>query len=72
MQLALYELPDDYYAQFVGRVESLTRDHVSDAMAKHLDPARLTTLIVGDPDAIAADLPALGLGEPMLVDRGDW
>jgi len=72
MQLALYELPDDYYAQFVGRVESLTRDHVSHTMARHLDPARLTTLIVGDPDAIAADLPALGLGEPLLVDPGDW
>jgi predicted Zn-dependent peptidase len=72
MQLALYDLPDDYYAQFVGRVESLTRDTVSQAMAKHLDPARMTTLIVGDPDVIAADLPALGLGEPVMVDRGDW
>jgi zinc protease len=72
MQLALYDLPDDYYARFVGRVESLTRDDVSQAMAKHLDPARMTTLIVGDPDAIAADLPALGLGEPVVVDRENW
>ena len=50
-QLALYDLPDDYYSQFVPRVESLTPDEVMSAAARHLDPARLTTLIVGDVDA---------------------
>ena len=47
-QLALYDLPDDYFAQFVPRVERVTGDEVTRVMARHLDPARLTTLVVGD------------------------
>lgn len=67
MQLALYELPDDFYERFVPRVEALTRDEVSRAMTAYLDPSRLTTLVVGDPDAIGADLTALGLGDPVVL-----
>ena len=67
MQLALYDLPDDYYAQFVDIVEGITRDEVSRVMTKHVDPSRLTTLVVGDLDVIGADLAALGLGEPLVL-----
>ena len=67
MQLALYDLPDDYYAQFVPRVERITIDEVSRVMAQHVDPARLTTLVVGDLEAIGPDLCGLGLGEPVVV-----
>ena len=49
-QLALYDLPDDYYAQFVSRVEQVTRDEVSRVMTRHTDPDRITTLVVGDLD----------------------
>ena len=42
LQLALYDLPDDYFSQFVPRVESLTPEEVMAAAARHLDPARLT------------------------------
>jgi predicted Zn-dependent peptidase len=67
MQLALYDLPEDYYAQFVPRIEQVTIDEVSRVMAEHVDPARLTTLIVGDLDAIGPELRSLGLGEPVVV-----
>jgi zinc protease len=67
MQLALYDLPEDYYAQFVPCIERITIDEVSRVMAEHVDPARLTTLIVGDLDAIGPDLQGLGLGEPVVV-----
>ena len=36
-------------------------------MERHLDPARLTTLIVGDFDVIAQDLGSLGLGDPVVL-----
>jgi len=36
-------------------------------MARHLDPARLTTLVVGDVDAIGQELGRLGLGEPVVL-----
>jgi predicted Zn-dependent peptidase len=67
LQLALYDLPDDYFEQFVPRIERVTSDDVSRVMERHLDPARLTTLIVGDYDAIGRDLDALGFGEPVVL-----
>src|SRR5262249_38239525 len=65
MQLALYDLPDDYFEQFVPKIEAVTSDDVSRVMAAHLDPARFVTLVVGDLDVIGADLKGLGRGEPV-------
>lgn len=67
LQLALYDLPDDYFEQFVPKIERITSEDVSRVMARHLDPARLTTLIVGDLDVIGRDLGGLGLGEPVVL-----
>jgi predicted Zn-dependent peptidase len=66
-QLALYDLPDDYFAQFVPRVERVTSDDVTRVAARYLDPARLTALIVGDFDTIGPDLARLELGEPVVL-----
>ena len=73
MQLALYDLPDDYFADFVPTVERVTAEEATAAMARHTDPDRLTTLIVGDPDVIGADLPSLALGDAamLLAEMGD-
>jgi zinc protease len=67
MQLALYDLPDDYFEQFVPSVERVTSDEVSRVMARHLDPVRLVTLVVGDLDVIGQDLNGLGHGEPIVL-----
>ena len=67
MQLALYELPDDYFAEFVPAVERVTREEVSRVMKHHLDPERLTTLVVGDVDAVGGDLDRLELGAPVTL-----
>jgi zinc protease len=67
LQLALYDLPDDYFEQFVPRIERVTSEEVSRVMERHLDPARLTTLIVGDFDAIGGDLAGLGFGDPVVL-----
>jgi len=67
MQLALYDLPDDYFAAFVPAVERVTVDDISRVMQHHLDPARLTTLVVGDIDAIGQDLGRLNLGAPVTL-----
>jgi zinc protease len=66
-QLALFDLPDDYFAEFVPRIEQVTVDDVTRVAARHLDPARLTTLIVGDLEAFAGDLARLGLGAPIVL-----
>ena len=67
MQLALFDLPDDYFARFVPIISSVTAEDVHRVMERHVNPARLTVLIVGDLDVIGADLPSLGLGEPVVL-----
>ena len=67
MQLALYDLADDYFAGFVPAVERVTGDEVSRVMRRHLDPERLTTLVVGDLDAIGGDLERVNLGAPRVL-----
>jgi predicted Zn-dependent peptidase len=67
MQLALYDLPDDYFAEFVPRVERVTAEEATRVMALYTDPDRLTTLVVGDLDAIGQDLGSLNLGEAVVL-----
>ena len=67
MQIALYDLPDDYFARFVPDVARVTTDDVTRVAKAHIHPDRLTTLVVGDYEAIAASLRLLDLGEPSLL-----
>jgi len=64
--LALYDLPHDYFTQFVPKVMSLTPEDLTRAAATHIDPSRLLTVIVGDRDKIGS-LSAIGLGELVEV-----
>jgi len=66
-QLSLYKLPDSYFEDFIPKVNAVTQSDVVDVAARHVDPSRAVTLIVGDYQAIEASLPALGLGEPQLL-----
>jgi zinc protease len=61
-QLALHNLPDSYFEDFVPRLSKITADHVESAARQYLDPARMATVIVGDLDKIHGSLPGLGLG----------
>ncbi len=64
-QLALYNLPDDYFVTFVSRVQSLGLGAIHDAAVRHLHPDRLVTLVVGDRSRVEPTLGALELGEPV-------
>jgi len=66
-QLVLYALPDDYFEQFVPRVNAVDPDTIARVASQYIDPARLVTLIVGDPAVVLPRLPALGLGEPIVL-----
>ena len=66
-QLSLFDLPESFYSEFVPRIEALTPDDVSRAAARHLDPSRLTTLVVGDVDVTSQEFGSLNLGAPNLV-----
>lgn len=62
-QLALYELPDDYFSTFVPTVLALTPDEITRAAARHLHPDRMAVVIVGDRERFASSLGSLDLGE---------
>jgi predicted Zn-dependent peptidase len=66
-QIALYDLPDTYFEEFVPRMESVTAEDVTRVTRQHLDPSRLTTLVVGDVDTVAPGLVELNLGEPAVL-----
>jgi zinc protease len=66
-QLALYDLPDTYFEEFVPRVNAITVDDVTRVAARYLDPSRLVTLVVGDHAAIRDSLDALEIGEAQVL-----
>lgn len=66
-QLVLYDLPDTYFAEFVPKVNSVDVGGVVSAANRHLDPQRLTTLIVGDHKIVGSSLQSLTLGEVRVL-----
>lgn len=66
-QLALYDLPDDYFARFIPTVNTLDLDTIARVAREHLDPERMTTLVVGDRAVVEPTLAALDLGGPATL-----
>jgi zinc protease len=66
-QLALFDLPDRYFEEFVPRVNAVSADDVGRVARQYIDPSRLATVIVGDPAGMAEPLTELGIGEPRLL-----
>ena len=70
-QLALYDLPDAYFEEFVPRVRAVTGDDVTRVAHQYLDPATLTTVVVGDRSAVGEALAGLGMGVPTELGTED-
>jgi zinc protease len=64
-QLALYDLPDTYFSDFVPTVSAVTAGDVTRVAAQYLDPDRLTALVVGDAQVVAESLHTLSFGDPL-------
>ena len=61
-QLALYDLPDDYFSTFVPKILAVDEaDSHARRHEQHIDPSRLLTVIVGDREKVG---PALAAPEP--------
>lgn len=63
-----YGLPDDYWNQYVPKVEDLSAAQLQQAAAKLIKPGQLTWVVVGDLQQIEAPLRALKLGEVQVLD----
>ena len=66
-QLALYDLPDDYFTTFVPRVMAIDEADVTRVARAHIDPDRLVTVVVGDREKVGPALNGLDLGEPSEI-----
>jgi zinc protease len=49
--IGFYRLPLDCLDTFTARIEAVTLEQVRDAFARHVDPNRLATVVVGAPAA---------------------
>jgi zinc protease len=61
-ELALYDLPDDYFDHYIQRVLAVTADDVQRVAAEYLDPERVVIVVVGDLQRIEPAVRALDLG----------
>jgi predicted Zn-dependent peptidase len=68
---ALYQLPDDYFTQVVPSVNLVDLETVRRVAQEYLVPDQLTTVVVGDRDAIATGLTDLQAGELIEIKHED-
>jgi zinc protease len=66
-QLALYELPDDYFDRYVPRIQAVTQADVTEAARRHLRMDDMQVVVVGDRRQSFDALATLGLGTPIDV-----
>jgi predicted Zn-dependent peptidase len=68
-QLALHDLPDTYFEEFVPRTEAVTQEDIQRVAQTYLRPERMVTLIVGDHERVSPTLASLQLGEPVVMSE---
>lgn len=61
-------LPDDWLERTVAGTAAVTPEAIREVFGAHLDPSRMTILVVGDPDRLDAPLETLGVGPVVVID----
>jgi zinc protease len=59
--LAIYDLPDDYFDDYVAHLATVTREEVLAVSQRHLDPERIGIVAVGPAEVLEAQLEGLGV-----------
>ena len=60
-QIALFDLPDTYFSDYVANVQAVSIEEVRRVASERIDDERLKILVVGDRGVIEPELAALGL-----------
>ena len=68
VDLAVYDLPDDYLDRYRARVAEVTADEVARVARAYLRPDEMLVLVVGDAAAVRGPLEALEIGPISVVD----
>jgi len=66
--LVEYDLPEDYYQTYAGKVRVLTLADIETSAREVVHPDHLIWVVVGDRARIEAGIRALGLGEVRLLN----
>jgi zinc protease len=61
-EMAVYKLPDDYFATYIANVQAVTAEAVAKVAARYIDPQKLAIVVVGDRKTIEPGIRALNLG----------
>jgi zinc protease len=67
--MSAYDFPADYVIQREQIVREMTVERIAELADRYLDPAGMVWLVVGDARTQLPRLRALGLGEPVVLDR---
>lgn len=59
----VYALPDDWWASYPARLRAVSAADLTRVARRLLDEGKLTTVLVGDPEAVKPQLDGLPLGE---------
>ena len=70
-ELAIYGLPDRYYAEYTAAVGGVTAAAAQRAAALHIEPDTLAVVVVGDRTRIEGGIRALNLGPVRIVSVED-
>ena len=62
-ELALYDLPDDYWNTYAEEVHDVSAADVKEMAERYLDPGHLTLVMVGPREVVGPQLVSLPLGE---------
>jgi zinc protease len=70
VNVVLYDLPDDYFNNFIPRLQAVTIEDLNRVSNRYLDPSRMAIVVVGDRKVIEAGLRSIeNVGDSIaLVD----
>ena len=66
-EMIVYQLPADYFSQYVARVQAVTAADVQRAAATYIQPGKFAVVIAGDRKAIEAGIRGLNLGQVRVL-----
>jgi zinc protease len=62
-EMVFYNLPSNYFSEFVSRILSVTENEVNEAAKKYILPDQMIIVVVGDKAKVEEGIKKLNLGE---------
>lgn len=66
-ELVIYDLPNDYFNNYIQRILAVTKEDVERVAKKYLDPEKVAVIVVGDRAKIEKGVRALNLGPVQVM-----